>query len=547
MSKVILIYSNCVNPTAKGDFAFGASIAHDLSLEIQSLGEELEVILCSTKDGIGRFESMYKTVTPGFLEVDDQKIGLCALEDFDSINNKVVAFIEANLCKHPPGEILKRVLSPTSKFLFIGAPHQPSFSQLLSKHIYLATRKKKELNVYEFFDHQDTFLGSAGLGSSRLGLPLIKKQSELLPIDKSIDEVLQNPYGFMYASNMDPINDAMMIAQYLKITNFKQYLLVGDFEEKDSTVELAFDFEKIIKTREKFPSIQFFKSLPNAVMRDRISKSAGSLVLSTGVMSTLEVLQDEKLPFYQFSEHNERFAASYLKSVKSICSSSSDWIVHPSVLIEFSKLLFAPKPLKPSELLRTKELVSIEPVCNQLIKTNKVIMRQASGTLATRLLNFIKGERKTKKEDQIIQVCESLRKPGETINPQPEQALRRAAAWGRLLELKILVRILPKESLNCKDKSLKLTPLHWAVRGRHIDCIKYLLKSQVALDVQDTHGKTPLHLAVMAGDKIITQLLIDANASLDHLDKEGKSARDYANDELSTLFPEKKKSECCLM
>jgi ankyrin repeat protein len=59
------------------------------------------------------------------------------------------------------------------------------------------------------------------------------------------------------------------------------------------------------------------------------------------------------------------------------------------------------------------------------------------------------------------------------------------------------------------------TPLHESASGRHFDMVERLLLAMRTrpIDIPDINGDTPLHVAVMAGRRITTQLLVDAGAN----------------------------------
>jgi ankyrin repeat protein len=70
------------------------------------------------------------------------------------------------------------------------------------------------------------------------------------------------------------------------------------------------------------------------------------------------------------------------------------------------------------------------------------------------------------------------------------QALRRSAAMG----LNQYIPILSVEvCINQKDnKKNGRTALHWAIIGKHINCVDQLLRLGANISIKDNHGKTPL-------------------------------------------------------
>lgn len=529
MAKIILIYANCRNPTAKGDFSLAGQMAKDLA---KSPGaEDLVVILTSTLDGIARFESLYGTAIDGQVIIEGQKIGLCALELLDAVDNEVVAFIESNRCKHAPADIIKRVLSPESKFLFIGASNQPAMDSRMpgSKMMALLrhyNHQAEQPGVYEHFDPDDVLIGASGIGEDRLGLATLNTVEQLQPL--TLEQQAKIPvvdYGFIYLNGVEPSKDMKTMTQYMELTRKGEYVLVGEYAKDPSLVQYV--TLKNLSTNPAFvphmPKLHFHTSLDNGVMRNMVKSSAGNLVVSTGVQSSLEAMQDGKLTYYQTLESNQHFVASYLQAVQSICSSDDSLIgVMPQLIIDLSTVLFAEKPLSSSQMGDAERLLHMSSVPGRLVDVNKRIIAKASGTLAGELLSFIGQPGKTQLHRQCISVCKSLRKEGESAIPLHDQALRRAAAWGRVFELKVLIKSMSASDLDKRDTlNKKFTALHWAVFQGHHDCARLLVNAGASVDVQDGEGRTPLHYAVKKGDRNTIALLVKAGASLEVTDVTG--------------------------
>ncbi|WP_133127428.1 Dot/Icm T4SS effector AnkY/LegA9 [Legionella nagasakiensis] len=546
MPKVILVYANCVNPTAKGDFSLAGSIARDLVREIKSSNETLDVVLTSTLDGIPRFESLYGEPGDKRVTIEGEEVGLCALELFDAVENTVVAFIEANRCKYAPADIVKRVLSPESKTLFVGAANQGTMSDLFTQTMYRFQVNMDQPGVYGNFNAADVFVGSSGIGDGRLGLPAIAKTSDLPALTSSQMALMPTmSYGFMYLAAIDDVRDCQLIAQYMRLTDpVSSYVLVGNFADKSRQIAYAYSTDTTLSTPKRaLPPIVYHQSLDNGLMRHMVANAATPLVLSTGVMGTLEAMQDRKLTYYQDLSNNTNFVASYLLAVKSIVASDDALIgVMPQLIMELSQLLFAKKPLSFSEMERTHDLLAISSVSDKLVDTNERIVAQARGKLAPRLLSFIGGARSTHEHEQLASVCVSLRKPGEIGTPVYDQALRRAAAWGRLFELKVLIKAMAAtDGLNLSDATHLRTALHWAVIAQSADCVRALVAAGVLLDVQDKEGKTPLHHVIANGNRLLIQILVEAGASVDIPDNSRKSPIECA-DEGTVLFIQSCKS-----
>jgi hypothetical protein len=539
MGKVILIHANCHNPVAKGDFAFAANIAKDLTLELQKKNaNDIEVVLVSTLDGVPKFLSLYRSAVDGILSIEGIMVRVSSLEEFDAVENTVVAFIDANRCKTAPADLVKRVLAPDSRFLFIGNINQHAFADLFSQTLYRMQITRDQAGVYDGFHNEDMLIGSAGLSNDRLGLPTITKARDLPALESSEQATIPSAsYGFMYLAAIDSSKDYRLIAQYIKLSNQRKYLLVGDFSTKKVDIQYAFDHDSTMNTAQAFPQIEYHQSLPSKVMRQAVATSSSQLVLSTGVTSTLEAMRDQKLTYYQDMSNNSEFVAAYLMAVKSLVSSDKDLFgALPQMIIELSNLLFASKPLNKQDMGRTRELLELSSVNSRLISANQTIIDQASGKIATKLLTFLSGSRKTQDQVQLATVCASLRKSGEAGSPVYDQALRRAATWGRLFELKVIIKSIAKTDVDKADLTYKRTALHWAVLSKKFDCARALVQAGVNLNPQDKEGQTPLHKAVQSADRVMIKMLIENGASIDIPDNNKISPPDCAPDSGTLSF-----------
>lgn len=84
-----------------------------------------------------------------------------------------------------------------------------------------------------------------------------------------------------------------------------------------------------------------------------------------------------------------------------------------------------------------------------------------------------------------------------------------AAQGGDVKALRILLEDWKLPVNFCDEKGL--SPLHYAARSHHVDCVKLLIKH--GADIQATcKGRTPLFEAVESEDLLITKALIDAGA-----------------------------------
>ncbi|HHF7356236.1 TPA: Dot/Icm T4SS effector AnkY/LegA9, partial [Legionella anisa] len=415
---------------------------------------------------------------------------------------------------------------------------QMAFSDLFTQSLYRMQAKIDQPKLYDSFDDDDMLIGSAGLGLDRLGIPSITKSEDLPTLSLSDQaKVPTGNYGFMYLAAVDSSKDYKLIAQYIKLSDQDKYILVGEWGSKKSEIRYAYEHDLTLTTSKPLPAIEYHQSLPNGVMRQTVAQSSSSLVLSTGVTSTLEAMRDKKLPYYQDMDNNTEFVAAYLIAVKSLVSSDTSLFgAMPGMIIELSGLLFANKPLSRKDMERTDTLLKLDSINSRLVGTNQTIMDQASGKIAPKLLTFIGGGRKTKDQVQLATVCASLRKPGEMGSPVYDQALRRAATWGRLFELKVLIKSMSVSDLDKADPTYGRSALHWAVSSKNFDCARALVKAGASLDLQDKEGQTPLHKAVQNGDKQMIKMLIEAGASVDIPDKSSHSPKDCAPDSGILLF-----------
>jgi len=70
----------------------------------------------------------------------------------------------------------------------------------------------------------------------------------------------------------------------------------------------------------------------------------------------------------------------------------------------------------------------------------------------------------------------------------------------------------------------RLTPLHSAVTGRNLECVKHLLAAGAECNVRQAGGFTPLHSAAEHHDTDIYSALIAAGADPSTVDEDGRPA-----------------------
>lgn len=69
------------------------------------------------------------------------------------------------------------------------------------------------------------------------------------------------------------------------------------------------------------------------------------------------------------------------------------------------------------------------------------------------------------------------------------------------------------------DKRSGVKPLHWAVSGGHVECVRFLLEKHADPRVLTTDKNTPLHIASYCGQSECIQILLSYNVPIhDHFD-----------------------------
>jgi len=88
-----------------------------------------------------------------------------------------------------------------------------------------------------------------------------------------------------------------------------------------------------------------------------------------------------------------------------------------------------------------------------------------------------------------------------------------------------------KADVNRRD-SVRRTPLMYAVRGNHVEVVKFLLKHGAKLKLYDVKGRTAMHHAVKIGNMEMIDALLEANADIYATDDAGLTPLDrLPNDE----------------
>ena len=76
----------------------------------------------------------------------------------------------------------------------------------------------------------------------------------------------------------------------------------------------------------------------------------------------------------------------------------------------------------------------------------------------------------------------------------------------------------------------KVTPLHAAVAGKHVEVVEYLVKNGADVNARQQGDFTPLHGAAANGHAQMVKILVENNADKKAKASDGKTPADYAKD-----------------
>jgi ankyrin repeat protein len=82
-----------------------------------------------------------------------------------------------------------------------------------------------------------------------------------------------------------------------------------------------------------------------------------------------------------------------------------------------------------------------------------------------------------------------------------------------------------------------LSPLHFAIKGKNLQVVKWLIKHGADCNTRYSDGQTALHYAVTEGSLVVVRAVVEeGGASLDVRNDCGRTVIDWANDCASDQF-----------
>ncbi len=552
---IIIIFGDCREPNAKGDYQLAAALGHDFVKEItdQKLSHQVEVVLTTSSDAIHKYHQLYtplNTTDMGcYLDVMGTPIRTQSLEDLIDHDEKILAFIDANHCRGPVQGVLEHVLSPNTKVLAIYGPHQPDFGSMPQPIVHASFdggRTGRE--IYNYYQRSMTFY-SEGIGGSRLGV-LVQPMSEVTTMDSDQEKIFKpypsGDYSFLYMSasfgNLD-----QLLSEFISLSQAKNFIFVGNYESdfKKAVVRLPYaahyqlDDGRMGENVKPGDPVSFhsYKSIPANVMRYLINDSS-TLIAVTGASTLLEALLAGKIPYYQTTRTNQVLVDSFQGDVKRRLTSSTASMAMRQNVIELLSILFAPKPLGLTDKRRAQDLLAQPNIISLTSAISRTTIEKANGSIARKLLPSILSKGNPNALNQVNLACFKLRKPGEYVNPDYNKALRRAAFWGKYFELKILLTHAASISLDISNADSKSRmPLHWALIGRQSQAALAIIDSGASLSRMDIDGLSPLHYALTNDLITVATQLIEMGETVISIQGDHEININSAEDELQCYSP----------
>ena len=100
---------------------------------------------------------------------------------------------------------------------------------------------------------------------------------------------------------------------------------------------------------------------------------------------------------------------------------------------------------------------------------------------------------------------------------------RSACSAALIGDARRLQQILDNGSSHCARDSTGYTPLHYAARAGHTECVSILIRSSACIDARTAGGATALHRAAFTGQSAVCLLLLRARADASIQDSDGHS------------------------
>lgn len=533
MKNVIVISANCVNEKASGDYAIAGQLAVSFiealsQPEYQDSG--VEVVLTTTKDRMDSFTRLYGKASGDKISIDGRQVTLLAAEDLAKKPFEIIGYIPANHCRAMPKEVLNEILTAETKVSFVFGPHQPDYKSNYFVSEMLIQRMHEEFGPA--LNYNVITVDSLGFvnDSKRLGLSAIKSAAELAPLTTSetaeLASVSGKKYGVAYFNANDPLVGALC-DEFMRLGGNGDYLLVGDYAESlkrlARNVDYPVEFEltdgtkgSTVRAGDQIAFTQR-KQLSNQVLRHAMARSQ-LLVGATGVNFLQEALIDGKIPYYQAVSNNQGFIDSYLASLKGLMMADSNTPISlKQEVLQLAAILMAEKPLSAVAHAKAKSGLGNDALVTKLSAMNTSLMKGAQKPIAPQLLPFLMAPVDEKVRDrQLAMALQKLRKPEEKESPTFEQGLRRAAAWGKLIELRVILSCRQQKGINVNGSvaNVGMTPLHFAVQNKQQAVINALLKHGADPMATDAKGRTALSIAIADESLPCLRLLMAAGGQL---------------------------------
>jgi ankyrin repeat protein len=115
------------------------------------------------------------------------------------------------------------------------------------------------------------------------------------------------------------------------------------------------------------------------------------------------------------------------------------------------------------------------------------------------------------------------------VSPDGYSALAYACWFGRFEVARNLIAKMAQVNTPANNPS-KVTPLHSAVAGKHVEIAELLLKHGADVNAKQQNDLTPLHSAAANGHAAMVKLLVDNKADIHAKSSDGKTPSDLAKE-----------------